>query len=203
MGPFIYKSGDGRNSTFPYGLMSFVYCFMFQVDKKELTGRTLLPVPGYKEKVEFGVLVSFAYKIEGTGEWDHVQDISTTTICIALSIELQEHLRHINYWVKKYVLIKQWCSLSDEEVVVATTRIETMLGDTAVAVHPNDPRYQVIPNFPFWRFCVSCCTIKINWLKYWTLFCPASQRQDGCSSVLWPKDASGVWWLCGYELWNR
>lgn len=31
----------------------------------------------------------------------------------------------------------------DEEVVVATTRIETMLGDTAVAVHPNDPRYQV------------------------------------------------------------
>ena len=27
------------------------------------------------------------------------------------------------------------------EVVVATTRLETMLGDTAVAVHPNDPRY--------------------------------------------------------------
>uniref|UniRef100_A0A8C6VH88 Valine--tRNA ligase n=1 Tax=Naja naja TaxID=35670 RepID=A0A8C6VH88_NAJNA len=67
-----------------------------EVDKKELTGRTLLPVPGYKEKIEFGVLVSFAYKIED----------------------------------------------SDEEVVVATTRIETMLGDTAVAVHPKDPRYQ-------------------------------------------------------------
>ena len=27
------------------------------------------------------------------------------------------------------------------EIVVATTRIETMLGDTAVAVHPDDPRY--------------------------------------------------------------
>uniref|UniRef100_A0A8C1WJI1 Valine--tRNA ligase n=1 Tax=Cyprinus carpio TaxID=7962 RepID=A0A8C1WJI1_CYPCA len=67
-----------------------------EVDKKELTGRTLLPVPGYNEKVEFGVLVSFSYKVEG----------------------------------------------SDEEVVVATTRIETMLGDTAVAVHPNDSRYQ-------------------------------------------------------------
>lgn len=26
------------------------------------------------------------------------------------------------------------------EVVVATTRVETMLGDTAVAVHPEDPR---------------------------------------------------------------
>uniref|UniRef100_A0A8B9KGR3 valine--tRNA ligase n=1 Tax=Astyanax mexicanus TaxID=7994 RepID=A0A8B9KGR3_ASTMX len=67
-----------------------------EVDKKELIGRTLLPVPGYKEKVEFGVLVSFSYKIEG----------------------------------------------SDEEIVVATTRIETMLGDTAVAVHPEDSRYQ-------------------------------------------------------------
>lgn len=32
---------------------------------------------------------------------------------------------------------------SDEEVVVATTRIETMLGDVAVAVHPKDSRYQV------------------------------------------------------------
>lgn len=26
------------------------------------------------------------------------------------------------------------------EIVVATTRPETMLGDTAVAVHPEDPR---------------------------------------------------------------
>ncbi|HUX74945.1 MAG TPA: valine--tRNA ligase [Steroidobacteraceae bacterium] len=29
----------------------------------------------------------------------------------------------------------------DSSVVVATTRVETMLGDTAVAVHPDDPRY--------------------------------------------------------------
>ena len=29
----------------------------------------------------------------------------------------------------------------DDAVVVATTRAETMLGDTAVAVHPDDPRY--------------------------------------------------------------
>ena len=35
-------------------------------------------------------------------------------------------------------------SLDDNEpyVVVATTRVETMLGDTAVAVHPDDERYQ-------------------------------------------------------------
>eukprot|EP00941_MAST-03F_sp_MAST-3F-sp1_P005046 g5046.t1 len=30
---------------------------------------------------------------------------------------------------------------SDEKVIVATTRLETMLGDTAVAIHPNDERY--------------------------------------------------------------
>jgi len=67
-----------------------------EVDKKELAGRKLLPVPGYSEKVEFGILVSFAYPVED----------------------------------------------SDEEVVVATTRVETMLGDTAVAVHPDDARYR-------------------------------------------------------------
>ena len=30
---------------------------------------------------------------------------------------------------------------SEEFLIVATTRLETMLGDTAVAVHPEDPRY--------------------------------------------------------------
>lgn len=37
-------------------------------------------------------------------------------------------------------------SLNDDEphVIVATTRVETMLGDTAVAVHPDDPRYQAL-----------------------------------------------------------
>ena len=68
---------------------------LISVDKIELPGRTMMNVPGYKEKVEFGVLISFAYKIAN----------------------------------------------SDEEIVVATTRIETMLGDTAVAVHPEDKRY--------------------------------------------------------------
>ncbi len=32
--------------------------------------------------------------------------------------------------------------MGEDHVVVATTRPETMLGDTAVAVHPNDPRYK-------------------------------------------------------------
>ena len=29
------------------------------------------------------------------------------------------------------------------ELVVATTRLETMLGDSAVAIHPDDIRYKV------------------------------------------------------------
>lgn len=35
-------------------------------------------------------------------------------------------------------------NISDvKELVVATTRIETILGDIAVAIHPDDPRYKV------------------------------------------------------------
>ena len=30
----------------------------------------------------------------------------------------------------------------DEFITVATTRPETMLGDTGIAVHPDDPRYK-------------------------------------------------------------
>lgn len=67
-----------------------------EVVNKELTGRTLLDVPGYDKKVEFGVIVHFKYPIEG----------------------------------------------SEETLEVATTRIETMLGDTGIAVHPEDNRYK-------------------------------------------------------------
>ena len=46
--------------------------------------------------------------------------------------EQQGHLWHIRYPVTG----------TDEHVVVATTRPETMLGDTAVAVHPSDERHR-------------------------------------------------------------
>ncbi len=42
------------------------------------------------------------------------------------------HLWHIRYKIKD----------TDEYIIVATTRPETMLGDTAVAVHPDDERYK-------------------------------------------------------------
>ncbi len=45
--------------------------------------------------------------------------------------EQSGHLWHVRYKVKD----------SEEYIVVATTRPETMLGDTAVAVNPNDERY--------------------------------------------------------------
>lgn len=40
-----------------------------------------------------------------------------------------------------YKIIGDDGKTTEEEIVVATTRLETMLGDTAVAVHPDDPRY--------------------------------------------------------------
>ncbi len=45
--------------------------------------------------------------------------------------EQEGHFWHIRYPVKD----------SDESFVIATTRPETLLGDTAVAVHPDDERY--------------------------------------------------------------
>ncbi|XP_056153882.1 valine--tRNA ligase, mitochondrial [Lampris incognitus] len=67
-----------------------------EVEAQELPGRTMLSVPGYDKKVEFGTMVTFAYPLDG----------------------------------------------EDGEVAVSTTRPETMLGDVAIAVHPDDPRYQ-------------------------------------------------------------
>ncbi|MBR3002111.1 MAG: valine--tRNA ligase [Clostridia bacterium] len=47
--------------------------------------------------------------------------------------EEPSHLWHIRYKIS---------GTEDEYIIVATTRPETMLGDTAVAVHPEDERYK-------------------------------------------------------------
>ena len=52
----------------PGTCLSECFFLLWQVDKVELTGRTLRNVPGYTDKVEFGVLVFFAYPVEGSGE---------------------------------------------------------------------------------------------------------------------------------------
>jgi valyl-tRNA synthetase len=46
--------------------------------------------------------------------------------------EVKGHFWHLRYPIEG----------SDRAIIVATTRPETMLGDTAVAVHPNDERYK-------------------------------------------------------------
>lgn len=46
----------------------FPQIILKQVDKKEVAGRTLLSVPGYDQKIEFGVLIHFTYNIEGSGK---------------------------------------------------------------------------------------------------------------------------------------
>lgn len=76
----------------------------------------------------------------------------------ALSNEEVEHLE------KKGELVYFAYRLKDDEnqeIIVATTRVETMLGDVAVAVNPNDDRYKKIigkmlvhPFFPSREICV-------------------------------------------------
>lgn len=47
-------------------------------------------------------------------------------------IEVEEKMYYINYFVAG----------SDNELLIATTRPETLLGDQAVMVHPKDKRYK-------------------------------------------------------------
>jgi valyl-tRNA synthetase len=63
--------------------------------------------------------------------WDPVLLTAVSDLEV-ISTEEQGFLWHIRYQVAD----------SDEVLVVATTRPETMFGDTAAAVHPEDPRYQ-------------------------------------------------------------
>ena len=58
-------------------------------------------------------------------------------------VEMMEEKGHL--WHFKYPMLDDHGQpKADEFLVVATTRPETMLGDEAVAVNPNDPRYQNI-----------------------------------------------------------
>ncbi len=54
-------------------------------------------------------------------------------------IEIEHKERKAKLYYLKYPLLD-----SEDFIVVATTRPETMLGDTAVAVHPDDERYEKV-----------------------------------------------------------
>ncbi len=66
--------------------------------------------------------------------WDPVLKTSISD----LEVESEEEQGHL--WHFRYPLADE----SGEFLVVATTRPETMLGDTAVAVSPNDDRYKAL-----------------------------------------------------------
>ncbi|GEO97955.1 valine--tRNA ligase [Methylobacterium haplocladii] len=56
-----------------------------------------------------------------------------------LQVETKGHL-----WYFDYPVVDEAGTLTGETITVATTRPETMLGDTAVAVHPEDERYTAL-----------------------------------------------------------
>eukprot|EP00461_Guttulinopsis_vulgaris_P001160 UN01160 len=87
----IYR--DNRLVSWSCSLKSAISSI--EVEHMEVTGSTLVNVPGFPRQVEIGVIHSFSYQVKD----------------------------------------------SDEKLTVATTRIETMLGDVAVAVNSQDPRY--------------------------------------------------------------
>jgi valyl-tRNA synthetase len=57
-----------------------------------------------------------------------------------LEVEYSEEPGWLYYF--KYIIIKDGQENEEEYIPVATTRPETILGDTAVAVHPEDARYR-------------------------------------------------------------
>ncbi len=74
------------------------------------------------------------YKDKRLVNWDPRLQTAVSDLEVE-SIELKGNLWHIKY------------PLADNPerfVIVATTRPETMLGDTAVAVHPDDERYKAL-----------------------------------------------------------
>ena len=71
------------------------------------------------------------YRARRMINWDPVSE----TVVSDLEVDVAEESGHL--WELKYPLAD-----GSGEIIVATTRPETMLGDTAVAVHPDDERYK-------------------------------------------------------------
>jgi valyl-tRNA synthetase len=73
------------------------------------------------------------YKDKRLVNWDPRLQTAVSDLEVE-NIEIKGHLWHIKYPIED----------SDQFIIVATTRPETMLGDTAVAVHPEDGRYTAL-----------------------------------------------------------
>jgi valyl-tRNA synthetase len=80
---------------------------------------------------------SLVYRATRLVNWD----VESQTVLSDLEIEVEENVQGELYEFA-YPVIDADPAAGVVELVVATTRPETMLGDTAVAVHPDDPRYR-------------------------------------------------------------
>ena len=76
------------------------------------------------------------YRKERLVNWDPVFKTAVSDLEVD-NVEERGHLWHIRYPLLDGVRTSEGA----DHVVVATTRPETMLGDTGIAVHPDDPRY--------------------------------------------------------------
>jgi valyl-tRNA synthetase len=76
------------------------------------------------------------YKDKRLVNWDPQLQTAISDLEV-VQVEAQGHL-----WYFKYPVVDDAGADTGEFIVVATTRPETMLGDTGVAVHPDDERYQ-------------------------------------------------------------
>jgi valyl-tRNA synthetase len=68
-------------------------------------------------------------------------DVESQTVLSDLEVEIEENVQGELYEFA-YPVIDADPAAGATELVIATTRPETMLGDTAVAVHPDDPRFR-------------------------------------------------------------
>src|SRR6201995_286563 len=73
------------------------------------------------------------YKDKRLVNWDPRLQTAVSDLEVE-NIEIKGHLWHIKYPIED----------SDQFIIVATTRPETMLGDTGVAVNPEDARYKAL-----------------------------------------------------------
>jgi valyl-tRNA synthetase len=81
-----------------------------------------------------------AYRAEGLINWCPGCRTSVS------DLEVIPHAETGTLWSVRYHLVDESTGqpIPDETITVATTRPETILGDTAVAVHPDDDRYRAL-----------------------------------------------------------
>ncbi|MBA4173588.1 MAG: valine--tRNA ligase [Hyphomicrobium sp.] len=105
-------------------------------DPKFQTAISDLEVVQMEKRGSFGWVLPEAGKQHG-GDPENPFDVAALAKVLA-----KDPSGHMYYF--RYPLSKKVAGYDKDHIVVATTRPETMLGDTGVAVHPEDPRYAAL-----------------------------------------------------------